>query len=326
MAKTAATAKVQKVHDPLSRTGFERFWIEFGKNWQLHLMIFLPFLYMIIFHYVPMVGLQIAFRNFTPKASIDHSEWMGIGNFVNFFTKDPRALDYILNTLYLSLYTIFAGFPIPIVLALIIHVNTNKALKKVAQNVSYVPHFISVVIMIGILNAVLDPYSGMLGSISRYLNLGYLPAVMADEGAFRHVYVWSGVWQSMGWSSIIYVSALSAVPDDLHEAAKLDGASRIRRVWSIDLPTILPTIAIMLIMRFGSIMSVGYQKAYLMQNSGNLRVSEIISTYVYKKGLKGMDFGFSSAVGLMNSVVNTSMVVLVNWITNLLTDNEMGLF
>lgn len=326
MAKNIAPAKAQKVVDPLSRTGFEKFLLDFGKNWQLHLMIFLPFVYMIIFHYVPMVGLQIAFRNFTPKAAIDHSEWMGLGNFVNFFTKNTQALEIILNTLYISLYTIVASFPIPIILALTIHVNTNKVLKKVSQNVSYIPHFISVVIMIGILNAVLDPYSGILGSISRHFDLGYFPAIMADEGAFRHIYVWSGVWQGMGWSSIIYVSALAAVPEDLHEAAKLDGASRIRRVWSVDLPTILPTIAIMLIMRFGSIMSVGYQKAYLMQNSGNTRVSEIISTFVYKKGLRGMDFGYSSAVGMMNSVVNTTMVVLVNWVTNVLTDNEMGLF
>ena len=325
MAKQAAPAKANAV-DSLSRTGFQKFLIDFSRNWQLHLMIFLPFVYMCIFHYWPMSGLQIAFRNFSPRGAIWNSEWLGLGNFVDFFTRNYRALDLILNTLVLSLYTIAVGFPIPIILALIIHVNTIKPLKKIAQNISYIPHFISVVILIGILRSVLDPYSGILGSISRHFSLDYFPDLWADENAFRHLYVWSGVWQGMGWSSIIYVSALAAVPEDLHEAAKLDGASRLRRVWSVDLPTILPTIAIMLIMRFGSIMSVGYQKAYLMQNTANTRTSEIISTYVYKQGLQGMKFGYSAAVGLMNSVVNTSMVVLVNWVTNRLTDNEMGLF
>lgn len=310
----------------LKRTGFQQFLLEFSRNWQLHLMIIVPFIYMFIFHYVPMTGLQIGFRNFTPRASIQNSEWIGLGNFISFFEKNYRSVELILNTLTLSLYTIGAGFPIPIILALVIHVNTIKPLKKITQNISYIPHFISVVIMIGILRSVLDPYSGILGSISRHFQLDYFPDLWSSEKAFRHLYVWSGVWQSMGWSTIIYVSALAAVPDDLHEAAKLDGASRLRRVWSVDLPTILPTIAIMLIMRFGSIMSVGYQKAYLMQNNANKRVSEIISTYVYKEGLQGLKFGYSTAIGLMNSVVNTSMVVLVNWITNLLTDNEMGLF
>lgn len=337
MAKKAAVAKAPKIkaekqpkikdqRNSLELTGFQKFIKDFARNWQLHLMIFLPIAYMAIFHYLPMTGLQMAFRDFTPASSVDNSEWLGLGNFVDFFTKNYRAVELIMNTLILSLYTIAVGFPIPIILALIIHVNTIKPLKKLSQNISYVPHFISVVIMIGILRSVLDPYSGILGSISRHFNMDYFPDLWADEKAFRHLYVWSGVWQSMGWSSIIYVSALAAVPDDLHEAAKLDGASRLRRVWSVDLPTILPTIAIMLIMRFGSIMSVGYQKAFLMQNTANSRTSEIISTYVYKQGFTGLSFGYSTAVGLMNSVVNTSMVVLVNWVTNRLTDNEMGLF
>ena len=326
MAKNVAAAKIKQPAS-MERTGLQKFLLDFSKNWQLHLMIFLPFIYMFIFHYMPMTGLQMGFRNFTPRSSVNNSEWVGIGNFIKFFTENYRALELILNTLALSLYSIAASFPIPIILALIIHVNTIKPLKKITQNISYIPHFISVVILIGILRGVLDPYTGILGSISRNFDLEYFPDLWSDEKAFRHLYVWSGVWQGMGWSSIIYVSALAGVPDDLHEAAKLDGASRLRRVWSVDLPTILPTIAIMLIMRFGSIMSVGYQKAYLMQNNANARTSEIISTYVYKVGFKqGMAFGYSTAIGLMNSVVNTSMVVLVNWITNRLTDNEMGLF
>ena len=309
----------------VEQTGLQKFWMTFIKNWQLHLMILLPFAYLAIFHYGPMYGLQIGFRDYSARGGIWNSEWVGLGQFATFF-RYYRWADIIWNTLAISLYQILAGFPIPIVLALVIHVNTYKGLKKVAQNISYIPHFISVVIMVGILNTVLNPISGMLGAITRMTGGNYMTDVRGSEDAFRHLYVWSGVWQSMGWSTIIYVSALSAVPDELHEAAKLDGASRLRRVWSVDLPTILPTIAIMLIMRFGSIMSVGYQKAYLMQNSMNIRVSEIISTYVYKKGLGQNNLSYGSAVGLMNSVVNTTMVVVVNWITNVLTDNEMGLF
>ena len=323
MAKSKAIAEQKP---SLKRTGFERFVIDFKKNWQLHLMILLPFLYLLIFHYLPMIGLQMAFRQFSVRAGMWNSEWYGLRHFYNFFANNYQCLNIILNTLIISLYSIFAGFPIPILLALVIHVNTYKGLKKIAQNISYVPHFISVIILIGILRSVLNPYSGILGSISRHFDLDYFPDLWTEEKAFRHLYVWSGVWQSMGWSSIIYVSALSAVSEDLHEAAKLDGASRLRRVWSVDLPTILPTIAIMLIMRFGSIMSVGYQKALLMQNTANSRTSEIISTYVYKNGINGFQYSYGTAVGLMNSVVNTSMVVLVNWITNRLTDNEMGLF
>ena len=321
MAKSPAIAAPKLVE----RTGFQRFLFTFIKNWQLHLMILLPFAYLAIFRYAPMYGLQIAFRSYSARLGIINSEWVGLGQFAAFF-------DYYLwkevlwNTLALSLYQILAGFPIPIILALVIHVNTYKGLKKLSQNISYIPHFISVVIMVGILNTVLNPVSGFLGAFAKLSGSGYMSDIRGSKAAFRHLYVWSGVWQTMGWNSIIYVSALSAVPDELHEAAKLDGASRLRRVWSVDLPTILPTIAIMLIMRFGTIMSVGYQKAYLMQNTANQEVSEIIATYVYKEGLGKNQMSYGSAVGVMNSVVNTVMVVLVNWITNLLTDNEMGLF
>ena len=322
MAKSTVLAQQKTI----KRTGFEKFVSEFVKNWQLHLMILLPLVYMIIFHYAPMYGLQIAFRDYSPKLGIWNSEWVGLGQFTTFFNYYMWK-EVILNTLILSLYSILAGFPMPIILALVIHVNTHKVLKKVAQNVSYVPHFISVVVLIGLLNSLLDPMSGIPGAITRMSADGkYMSDIRGSASAFRHLYVWSGVWQSVGWNSIIYVSALAGVPEELHEAAKLDGASRLRRVWSVDLPTILPTVAIMLIMRFGTVMSVGYEKAWLMRNTGNVQTSEIISTYVYSSGLSANEFSYGTAVGLMNSVVNTAMVVLVNWITNRLSDNEMGLF
>ena len=322
MSRTkTVTAPVNK----LARTPWEKFWVKFKKNWQLHLMVFFPLCYLILFSYVPLYGIQIAFKDYSPRAGIWGSEWVGLKHFEKFFGYYlwPQL---VANTLALSLYSIFAGFPIPIILAILMHVYTGKVLKKVCQNVSYVPHFISLVVMVGILNTVLNPVSGFIGYINKTFGNFVYEDIRGSETAFRHLYVWSGIWQNTGWSTIMYVSALTAVPDELHEAAKLDGASRLRRIWAVDLPTIMPTIAIMLILRFGSVMSIGYQKAYLMQNSMNLEVSEIISTYVYKYGLRNFAMSFGSAVGLLQSVINTILVFTVNWVTNLLTDNEMGLF
>lgn len=309
----------------LAKTPWQKFWIKFKKNWQLHLMIVAPLAYLILFSYVPLYGIQIAFKDYSPKLGIWGSPWVGLKHFNKFFGYYlwPQLVG---NTLAISLYQICVGFPIPIILALIIHVNTGKVLKKVAQNVSYVPHFISLVVMVGILNTVLNPVTGFLGQIYKLFGVRGADDIRGSKEAFRHLYVWSGIWQTMGWSSIMYISALSAVPDDLHEAAKLDGASRLRRVWSVDLPTILPTICLMLIMRFGSIMSVGYQKAYLMQNKMNFETSEIISTYVYKKGIMENNMSFGTAIGLLNSVINMVLVFTVNGITNWLSDNELGLF
>ena len=321
MSNPAAVA----VTDLRPKTRGQKFAINFKRNWQLHLMLLLPVIYMLIFHYAPLYGIQIAFKDYSPRAGIWDSEWVGLKHYKLFFGY-YQWTNLVVNTLALSLYSIFVGFPIPIILALVLHVHTGKALKKVAQNISYIPHFISIVVLVGIMQTVLHPVSGLLGYIYKALNIVTYEDIRGSKEAFRHLFTWSGIWQSAGWDTIIYVSALSAVSEDLHEAAKLDGASRLRRVWSVDLPTILPTIALLLIMRFGSVMSVGYQKAYLMQNTMNIDVSEIISTYVYKQGLQQGNMSFGTAVGLMNSVINTALVFLVNWITNILTDNEMGLF
>ena len=321
MAKSA----VASAPSLAKKTPLQLFWLHFKRDWQLHLMVLVPLAYLILFHYVPMYGIQIAFKDYSPRAGILGSEWVGLKHYEKFFGYYlwPQL---VWNTLALSLYSIFAGFPIPIVLALMLHVHTGKALKKLAQNISYIPHFISLVVMVGILNTVLNPVSGLIGFFNQLLGNTNIVDIRASKTAFRHLYIWSGIWQSAGWSTIIYVSALSGVPEELHEAAKIDGASRLRRVFSVDFPTILPTVALMLIMRFGSVMSVGYQKAYLMQNATNIAVSEIISTYVYKKGIKQGDMSFGTAVGLLNSVINMTLVFLVNWVTNILSDNEMGLF
>ena len=309
----------------VKKTPLQRFWINLKRNWQLHLLILLPLAYMIIFHYAPMFGLQIAFRDYRTKKGIFGSDWVGFAQFAEFF-RNYKWYKYVWNTFILALYSILASFPIPIVLALMLHVNERPILKKLTQNVSYVPHFISVVVLIGIMNRIFDPYTGIWGLIQRSMGNLTSPNLMEEPKAFIHLYVWSGVWQGMGWSAIIYVSALSGVPMELHEAARIDGASRWKRVLHVDLPAIMPTVCIMLIMRFGSILSVGFEKVYLMQTNGNINQSEVISTYVYKHGIGKNNLSYGTAVGLMNAVVNTSMVVFVNWITNKLSDGEAGLF
>lgn len=309
----------------LRKTPWQRFLLNFKKNWQLHLMILLPLAYVLLFEFGPMYGLQIAFREYRPRKGIWGSEWVGLYQFERFFS-NRKWIFYLRNTLTISLYQLAAGFPIPIFLALILHISEKKVLKKIVQNVSYLPHFISVVILVGILNQVFSPYAGIYGAICRVLGVTQPEDIRNSQDAFYHMYVWSGVWQQMGWSAIMYVAALSGVSQELHEAAKIDGASRWKRVLHVDIPAIMPTVCMMLILRFGSIISVGHEKAYLMQNGANIEVSEIVSTYVYKKGIGDANYSFGTAVGLMNTVINTSLVVLVNWITDRLSDCENSLF
>lgn len=321
MAKRATTVTSELV----PRSGRQRFWINFKRNWQLHLMMVLPLIYLLLFNYLPMFGLQIAFKNYRARDGIWGSSWVGLTHFQKFFSNYKWKM-IVGNTLKISLYSIAAGFPIPIFLAVVLHICEIPPLKKLTQNVSYIPHFISTVVMVGVINQVFNPFTGMWGSLQNLLGLSMQSDIRSNPKAFIHLYVWSGVWQSMGWSTIMYVAALSGVSTELHEAARIDGASRLRRVFAVDLPAITPTICIMLILRFGSVMSVGYEKVFLMQNSLNLSESEVISTYVYKTGLGNNEFSFGTAISLMNSVINTSMIILVNWITNRLSDNEVGLF
>lgn len=307
-----------------NKTRMERFKQDIKKNWQLDLLLLLPLIYLFLFEYLPMYGLQIAFKDYMPREGIMGSAWVGLKHFKQFFA-NYQWKRYVLNTVRLSLYTIAVGFPVPIILALFLHVNENKFLKKMTQNVSYIPHFISTVVLVGILNQLFNPFSGLWGAIQQAFNLNITADIRSNPDAFDHLYVWSGVWQNMGWNTIIYVSALSAVSEDLHEAARIDGASRWKRVLHVDLPAIAPTIAIMLIMRFAGIMGVGYEKVYLMQNKLNLEVSEVISTYVYKYGLGKNNFSYGSAVGLMNTAINTILLLLMNWITKKISDDEVGL-
>lgn len=306
-------------------------WNKFKQSWQLQVMLILPLLYILIFHYGPMYGIQIAWRNYRARDGIWGSAWVGWKNFQEFFQYYKWKL-IVKNTLAVSFYQLLAGFPIPIILALFLHVSNHKVLVKITQNVSYIPHFISTVVMVGILNQVFNPITGLYGYIMKFLrshriisSTGYYD-ILSSEGAFRHLYVWSGIWQAMGWGTILYIAALAAVSPELHEAATIDGASRWKRVLHVDIPTILPTVSIMFILRSGHIMSVGYEKVYLMQNKLNINRSEVISTYVYKYGLAKNKLSYGSAIGLMNSAINSVMMITVNFIANKLSDGEAGLF
>ena len=318
------TTKIAKPAS-LQKNPWKRFCINFKKNWQLHLLIMIPFAWFLLQNFGPMYGLIIAFKDYSPRKGIWDSEWVGLMHYVDFFSNDMWSA-YLSNTLILSLYSIVIGFPIPILFALMIHINTHDKFKKIVQNVSYLPHFISIVILVGMINALLSPMSGVYGVVGYALLGKNPPDIRSAEETFYHLYQWSGTWQNMGWSAIMYVAALAGVSPELHEAAKIDGASRVQRVINVDLPAILPTICIMLIMRCGNLLSVGYQKAYLMQSPVNKDVSEIISTYVYNNGLKKNQMSFGTAVGLMNSLISVTMLTIVNWITNKLSDHEMGLW
>ena len=325
-------SKKPKIIDPdLACNAKGYAWNKFKQSWQLQVMLILPIFYILLFHYGPMYGIQIAWRNYRARDGIWGSAWVGWKNFQEFFAYYKWKV-LVKNTLAISFYSLLAGFPIPIILALFLHVSKHKVLVKITQNVSYVPHFISTVVMVGILNQIFDPITGFYGYIMKFLrtnkiisSTGYYD-IRSSEGAFRHLYVWSGIWQTMGWGTILYIAALAAVSPELHEAATIDGASRWKRVLHVDLPTILPTISIMFILRSGHIMSVGYEKVYLMQNTLNINKSEVISTYVYKYGLARNKMSYGSAIGLMNSAINSLLIITVNFVANKLSDGEAGLF
>ena len=298
---------------------------KYSRYWQLYLFLLLPLAYIIIFAYIPMFGIQIAFKKFNYLGGIWGSPWTGFNNFIRFFNSYNFSL-VIGNTLRISIYDILAGFPFPIIFALCLNTIDNKRYKKFLQTITYMPHFISVVVVVGMLMQIFHPLNGLYGVVTRALTGGQAVDLFGKSNAFPHLYVWSGIWQSFGWSSIIYVASLTSVPEELYEAAKVDGASRFKMVLNIDLPALAPTITILLILRLGSIMSIGFEKAFLMQNSLNLRTSELISTFVYKQGLAAggpTDFSYAAAIGLFNSLINFLLIIVVNKITQKLSETSL---
>ncbi len=291
------------------------------RNSALYVMLIPIFLYIILFHYWPMYGIQIAFRNFNFADGIIGSPWVGTKWFSFFFRSNQFKL-VVSNTLILNLYNLLAGFPVPILLALMIHSIGSKSYKRIVQTATYLPHFISVVVLVGMMSCMFSLNSGWVNGIISSLG-GHPVHLMGEAKYFRHMYVWSGVWQEMGWNSIIYLAALTGIDPGLHEAAMIDGAGRLRRIWYVDIPGILPTIAIMLILRFGRMMSLGFDKIYIMQNSMNIDASEVLSTYVYKQGITSFRYSYSAAISLFNNVVNFVLLTVVNKLSGWLSGSSL---
>jgi len=295
------------------------------QKWQLYVFLMLPLLYVVIFCYVPMGGLVIAFKDYRVRKGIFGSDWIGFKHFIDFF-ESYQFGRVLKNTLILSAYSILAGFPVPVLFALMINCMRDGKVKKVIQTIVTLPHFISVSVMVGIILQMFNAQTGMYGIIGKFLTGNTPENILGSASAFPHLYVWTGVWQGFGWGSIIYTAALAGVDPTYHEAAQLDGATRLQRILYVDLPAIAPTIVIMLILRMGSVMSIGFEKVYLMQNSLNLETSQIISTYVYEVSLAGggiSDFSYATAIGMFNSVINLILIVTVNWIAGKLGDTSL---
>ena len=302
-------------------SGASNLWRQISRNRGLYLLVLPLVIYFGVFYYAPLYGLQIAFKDFKPVLGITGSQWVGLkhlSKFLNSFSFESL----LRNTLMLSLYGLVVNFPLAILLALVIHYIPGLRYKKLVQTATYAPYFVSTVVLVGMLFIFFAPESGMVNKLIVALG-GTASDFVGSAQLFPHMYVWSGVWQRIGWNSIIYIAALTAVSPDLHEAATVDGASKLQRVWHVDFPAILPTAVIMLILDSGRIMSVGYEKVYLMQTSSNMLTSEIISTYVYKIGLQNAQYSYASAIGFFNNVVNCVLLVIVNRVANRLSGSGL---
>ena len=295
--------------------------IRLRRNWDLYLLLVLPVIYFALFKYRPMYGLIIAFKDFSARRGILGSRWAGLKHFKQFFGSYYFSLT-LRNTLTISLSSILFGFPMPILLALSINEVERPRLKKTIQTVVYMPHFLSTIVTCSLVIQFLSPSTGIINKLIALLG-GEPKYFMTMPSAFKPVYVISGIWSAMGWDAIIYLSALSGVDTNMYEAAEIDGASRLQRILYINLPSILPTVIITLILRSGSVMNVGYEKILLLQNDLNYNASEVISTYVYNKGILQAQYSFSTAVGLFNNVINFAILMLVNGIARSAGQNSL---
>ena len=299
---------------------FKRIKMNLFKNWQLYCFLLPALLYFAIFSYIPMYGIQIAFKDYYANLGFWDSPWVGFAHFERFF--DSYFFWRLLkNTLMLSLYQLLL-FPIPILFALSLNELKNGAFKKWSQTLTYAPHFISAVVVVGMMIAFLDPVTGLVNHVIVKLGGESIPFLTSPDW-FRHIFVWSGQWQSLGWSTIIYLAALAGVSPEQLEAAKIDGATRFQRIVHINLPSIMPTIVILFILNIGSFMAIGFEKVLLLQNSLNSGTSDIIQTFVYKTGLLEGQYSFSTAVGLFESIINIILLVTVNQIAKKVSENSL---
>ena len=289
-------------------------------NRHIYLMLLPVVLYYILFHYQPMYGAQIAFKNFSPVRGIWGSKWVGLKHYQAFF-RSYYAWRIIRNTLVLNLYQVFFGFPAPIILALLLNELYSTGYKRTVQTLTYLPHFISLVVVCGIILDFLAR-DGAVNEILQLFGIKPIPFMVLPEW-FRFVYVSSSIWQQIGWGSIVYLAALSAIDQELYEAAKVDGAGRWRQTWAVTIPGIAPTIIIMLILRMGRMMNIGLEKVLLLYNPNIYETADVISTFVYRKGLLEMSFSYSTAVDLFNSVINFLMLVIVNRMSRSMTRTSL---
>lgn len=293
---------------------------DFKKNWKVYLLVSPVILYYLIFCYKPMYGALIAFKEYSPGRGFLASPWVGFEYFRQFFSS-VFFWQVLRNTLIISVNTILFGFPAPIILALLVNEVSNKRFAKTVQTISYLPHFISMVVICSMIRE-FTSYDGIINDIITFLG-GERIVMLNEPGLFVPIYVLSGIWQEVGWGSIIYIAAIAGVDTGLYEAAQIDGAGRLRQLWHITLPSILPTIVIMLIMRIGNILNVGFEKIILLYNPVIYDTADVISTFVYRKGILEYNYSFSTAVGLFNSIVNFIMLIAANTISKKTTENGL---
>jgi putative aldouronate transport system permease protein len=283
------------------------------RHWQLYAMLLLPMAFLAVFNYWPILGAQIAFRNYNPVQGIWGSPWTGFQQFELWVT-NPEFWPIIRNTLVVSVYSLVVSIPATIILALLINEVRHPRFKKFVQSVTYFPYFISVVVLIAMMQLLLNPTTGLMHQIGVALGFPHLPDVFGSTAAFSSLYVWSGVWQETGYGAIIYLGVLSTVDTELYEAARIDGASILQRIRHVDFPAIRPTIVILVILGLGSVLGLGFEKVFLLQNPLNIASSQIVSTYVYQIGIVNANFSFGTAVGLFNSVISLGLVVVANFV------------
>ncbi len=292
------------------------------QNYQLYLLVLPALTFFIVFCYLPLYGAQIAFKEFIPSVGIAKSPWVGLDQFERLFNS-YQFKTLFTNTLLLSCYNLFLRFPFPIILALLLNQLSSKRFKAIVQTATYAPYFISTAALCGMILVMLSPTGGVFYNLLSFLLNKDIGVPLGNPSWFRSIYVISGIWQMTGWEAIIYIAALTSVSPDLYEAADIDGAGKLKKILYIDLPSLIPTAVTLLVLNAGRIMSIGFEKVFLLQNSLNLGVSEIISTYVYKIGIMGSEYSYSSAIGLFNSIVNLILVVVVNFISKRLTESSL---
>ncbi len=290
-------------------------------EWQLYLLALPVIIYFIIFNYAPMYGIQIAFRKYSITRTITEGQWVGLSYFER-FVNSPMFPQLVRNTLILSFYDLFIGFPFPVIFAVVLNQTQSKRLVKFSQTVTFAPFFISMVVLVGMLYLFLSPSSGLVNTLLK--NAGLEPIYfMAEASWFRHVYVFSHVWQRMGYQAIIYFAALTSIDVGLYEAATIDGASKLQKIWYIDIPGIVPILVTMALLAIGRMFNVDTQRTLLMQTATNLETSEIFGTYVYKVGLINTQFSYSTAINLFQTTVNLILLVVVNFISRKVTEESL---